>query len=94
MRYLRALGNFFKKGDLLLLILCVVTSIFGAVMVASATAHFGGSRYILVQLAAIALGVVFYILLTLFDVEIFAGQSNLLFLFNILFISTLFIWGV
>lgn len=94
LRYLRAFGEFFKKGDLLLLILCVVTSIFGTVMVASATAHFGGSRYILIQLAAIVIGVVFYIFLTLFDVEILAGQSNLLLLFNLVFISTLFIWGV
>ena len=94
MRFVRALGSFFRKGDLLLLALCVVTSLFGAVMVSSAAAHFGGSRYMLVQLAAIALGIVIYVLMSLFDIEILAGQSNLLFLFNILFISTLFIWGV
>ena len=94
MRFLRALGNFFRKGDILLLCLCVITSLFGVVMVSSAAAHFGGSRYVLVQLAAIFLGVVIYILMSLFDIEILAGQSNLLFLFNILFISTLFIWGV
>lgn len=94
MRILRSLSDFFRKGDLLLLILCVVTSLFGVVMVASAAAHFGGNRYVFVQLAAIALGVVIYILFTLFDIEILAGQSSLLFLFNLLFISTLFIWGV
>lgn len=94
MRFLRALGNFFRKGDILLLCLCVITSLFGVVMVSSAAAHFGGSRYVLVQLAAIFLGVIIYILMSLFDIEILAGQSNLLFLFNILFISTLFIWGV
>jgi len=94
LRFLRALGNFFRKGDILLLCLCVITSLFGVVMVSSAAAHFGGSRYVLVQLAAIFLGVVIYILMSLFDIEILAGQSNLLFLFNILFISTLFIWGV
>ena len=94
MRFLRPLAEFFRKGDILLLILCVVTSLFGVVMVSSAAAHFGGSRYVLIQLAAIALGVLIYILLTLFDIEILAGQSSLLFLFNLVFISTLFIWGV
>ena len=63
-------------------------------MVSSAAAHFGGSRFVLVQLAAVLLGVILYVLLTLFDVEILAGQTTLLLLFNILFISTLFIWGV
>ena len=94
MRYLRAVGDFFRKGDILLLILCIATSLFGVIMVSSATAHFGGSRYVFVQLVAIALGAVLYMLLTLFDIEILAGRSELLFLFNLLFISTLFLWGV
>ena len=94
MRYLRALVDFFRKGDILLLILCIATSLFGVIMVSSATAHFGGNHYVFVQLVAIALGAVLYILLTLFDIEILAGRSELLFLFNLLFISTLFLWGV
>lgn len=94
MHILQRLGSFFRKGDILLLMLCVAASIFGVVMVSSAAAHFGTSRFVLVQLAAIALGVVLYILMTLFDVEILAGQTTLLLLFNLLFISTLFIWGV
>ena len=94
MHILQRLGSFFRKGDILLLLLCVAASIFGVVMVSSAAAHFGTSRFVLVQLAAIVLGVVLYILMTLFDVEILAGQTTLLLLFNLLFISTLFIWGV
>lgn len=94
MRYLRALVDFFRKGDILLFILCIATSLFGVIMVSSATAHFGGNHYVFVQLVAIALGAVLYILLTLFDIEILAGRSELLFLFNLLFISTLFLWGV
>ena len=42
-----------KMKTILLLCLCVITSLFGVVMVSSAAAHFGGSRYVLVQLAAV-----------------------------------------
>ena len=94
MRFLRAAGNFIRKADMLLLVLCLAASLFGVVVISSTTAHFGTSHYVVVQLAAIAIGVVLYVLLTLFDVEILAEQSTILFLFDILFIGTLFLWGV
>lgn len=94
MRIIRAIGIFLRRADMLLLALCVAASLFGALMVSSATAHFAASRYVTVQLAAIAIGVALYVLLSLFDVEILAGQSRLLLLFNVLFLSTLFFWGV
>ena len=94
MKFLRSVANFFKKADLWLLALCLLASLFGALMVSSATAHIGGNRYILIQLAAIALGTVIYILMTLVDVEIITGRAELLIAFNLLFIASLFIWGV
>lgn len=94
MRIFKTVGIFFRKGDMLLLLLCLAASLYGLIIVSSATAHFGGSRFVLVQLAAIALGVGAYFLLTFLDVDILAGRSELLLLLNVLFISTLFIWGV
>ena len=94
MRALRAIGDFFKKADMLLLGLCLAASLGGLVILSSTTAHFGSSHYLVVQSAAIAIGVTVYVLLTMFDVEILTGQSTVLILFDLLFIGTLFLWGV
>ena len=93
MRFFLGISRFFKKADILLLALCLAASVFGVVMVSSATAHMG-SRFVYIQLLAIALGVGLYVLLSRVDIEILVGHSELLVLFNVLFISTLFFWGV
>lgn len=85
---------FLKKGDLLLLFLCVVTTVFGIVIVASATNHLGSSRYVIIQSAALLLGVLLYFIVTLVDVDIFASQRTLLTIFNVFFISLLLVFGV
>ena len=52
-----ALREFFHKADLLLLGLCVAASLFGVVLIYSATRYLGeaGSRFVPIQLAAICL---------------------------------------
>ena len=59
--------EFFKKGDLILLFLCLSSSTFVLALIYSATQYLGETRwirFILVQFIAIVLGVVAYILLT------------------------------
>ena len=59
-RFLDELKDFWKKGDIFLLILCLIVSGFGCVFIASATSadKFGGNiKYIIIQLAATGLGV-------------------------------------
>lgn len=84
----------FKKGDMVLLALCVAATCFGIVMIYAATASEGSSRYIIIQSASLIAGVLLYLALTAFDIDILAGQRTLLFLFNAAFISMLLIWGV
>lgn len=83
-----------KKGDMILLSLCVVATLFGIVMIYAATAWEGSTRYIVVQTGTLIAGIVIYFALTAFDIDILAGQRTLLFLFNLLFIGMLLIWGV
>ena len=83
-RIVRILRNFGKKGDLLLLFLCLLATGFGCVVISSATRYLGSNRFLIVQLAATALGVLFYILLTSVDLEGLAEHRELLFLFNAL----------
>ena len=79
---------------MLLLGLCVAASLFGIVVISSTTAYLGATRYVLVQSAALVIGVMLYVIFTLIDIDIIAERREILFIFNILFISTLFIWGL
>ena len=94
MNYLgRAIGDFFKKGDLVLLLLCVITTIFGITAISSATASIGNSRFVMVQTVALIIGIGIYVVLTLIDVDIIAERRELLLVFCIIFIGILRFWG-
>lgn len=88
------ISDIFKKGDMVLLALCIVTTLFGIVMIAATTANEGSSRYIIIQTATLVFGILAYLALTAFDIDILAGQRTLLTLFNYVFIGMLLIWGV
>lgn len=76
MSWLRdSLREFFHKGDLLLLGLCTAASLYGLLLVFSATRYIGGYRNIIVQSAAIVLGIVVYIFLSSVDFELFTEKS-------------------
>ena len=90
----RTVGDFFKKADIVLLLLCIVTTVFGIVCVSSATATMGNDRFVMVQTVALVLGVVIYVVLTLIDVDIIAERRELLLIFCVLFIGTLYFFGV
>lgn len=93
-RIWNGITEFYRRGDLLLLFLCVVTSVFGIIVIASATRYSGSSHYLVVQAAALLLGIILYVAISLLDIEILAEHRELLLAFNALFISTLLVWGV
>ena len=90
----RLIGDFIKKADMLLLLLCTVTTIFGIVVISSATNAMGNSIYISIQTIALILGIFIYVLLTLIDVDIIADRRELLLIFCVLFIGTLYFFGI
>ena len=63
------LKNFFRKGDMVLLVLCLSISAFGCLMIASTNNYRGFTRYLIVQLAAIALGVLVFAIVSSIDLE-------------------------
>lgn len=89
-----AIREFCKKADMLLLILCVAATIFGIVIIASATNYLGSERYVLIQTLALLLGVVFFVIFTLIDVDIIAERRELLLVFCVIFIGLLKFFGV
>lgn len=96
-RFLQELREFPKKGDWVLLILCLVTSAFGCIAVASATSAEkfgdGNARYVIIQLAAIALGVLMFAVVSSIDIEVMSEQRNMLVVFNSVLLLMLIPFG-
>ena len=72
---LSPIREFFKKGDVLLLALCLAASGYGLLLIYSATRYNGNDRAVLVQIAAILLGVLVYALCTFVDFQLFVEKN-------------------
>lgn len=83
-----------QKGDMILLALCVVATVFGIIMIYAATAGGDNARYIIIQSGCLIAGIVVYFALSVFDIDILAGQRTILFIFNALFIGMLLVFGI
>ncbi len=88
-RFFSELKSFFRKGDMILLLLCLLTSAFGCLIIASATSYSGAARYLLVQGAAIAMGVLVYAVVSSIDADFIAEHRVFLVLFNTVFLLLL-----
>ena len=64
--------RFFRKGDMVLLIMCLAISAFGCLIIASTNDYRGFTRYVVIQVAAIGLGVLSYAVMSSIDLEFFA----------------------
>ena len=73
---LSAVKKFFSRTDWILLGLCVAVSIFGLVMISSATNLDGSADYIKKQLIALFIGLVLYVLISFVDMEILAEHTS------------------
>ncbi len=83
--YFEELRDFFKKGDMFLLVLCLIVSGFGLVCIASATSadKFDGNfRYLAVQTVSIGLGVLMYAMVSSIDVDSLSEHRGLMVAFN------------
>ena len=82
----RELKNFFRKGDMILLVMCLAISAFSCLVIASVTSaeKFGSStRYIIVQIGATGLGVLVYAIMSSIDLEFFSEHRLALTVINI-----------
>ena len=96
-KFLDELKDFFKKGDMTLLILALIVAGFGCVCMTSATMadKFGDSnlKYIVVQLLAIFLGACIYAVVSSLDVEVMSEYRFFLVAFNIFLLLLLIPFG-
>ena len=91
--YLQRFRDLFRKGDMVLLLLCLVATAFGCLMIASATNHAGFGRYLGVQIGATVLGVLLYAVFSSIDAEFFTEHRTALVVFNTLLLLMLIPFG-
>ena len=92
-RYFRRLGEAFRKGDMLLLLLCLLTTAFGCLIIASATSYTGSLRQVIVQIVATGLGVIMYLVSSSVDAEFFSEHRTALVIFNTFLLLLLIPFG-
>ncbi len=92
-RYFQELKNFFRKGDMVLMLLCVIMTSFGIVMISSATNHMGNTRFIIIQVAATGLGLMMYAAISSLDADFWAEHRMALVVFNTLLLLLLVPFG-
>jgi len=88
--FIRSIG----KADLILLAICVFTSCFSCLMIASTTNATGSMRNIIVQIIATILGVTLYLLVSNIDADFFSEYRVLLTVLSCGFIAMLWPFGV
>ncbi len=92
-KFFQELLDFFRKGDMVLLALCLLTTIFGVVVVSSATNYMGPTRFVIIQLVAAALGVLLYAIISSIDLDLIMEYRTVLVVFNCLFLMMLIPFG-
>jgi rod shape determining protein RodA len=87
--------NFFKKADLLLLLLCLVTTAFGCLVIASTSnvSNSGFTRYVIVQVVATIIGVGCYAVFSSIDTDFFSEHRRALIFFCFTLILMLIPFG-
>ena len=91
--YFQELKRVFRQGDLVLLMLCLVTNAFGCLVIASATNTMGSVRYVIVQIAAALIGVMLYMIVSSIDADFFSEHRNIMVIFNCFLLFLLFPFG-
>ena len=93
-KLLKHIWSVFRRGDIVLLLLCLAASAFGCLVIASATAHSNPTRYLVIQLGAIALGVISYVAVSAINLDFVSEHRGVLVVFNVCLLLLLIPFGV
>ena len=94
-RYIQRFTEAFRKGDLVLLLLCAVTTAFGCLMIASTTnaSETGALRFIIIQVIAAIAGIFSYVAISSIDAETFSEHRTALVIFNTILLLLIIPFG-
>ena len=89
------LKEFVTRADMLLFTLCLASSVFGIVMISSATAtsKAGNTGYVMIQTVALLIGIALFVLLTVLDVDLIADKWPILVVISVLLLLALIPFG-
>ena len=93
-KFFREFLDFFRKGDMILLGLCLLTTIAGVVIVASVTKYMHEPRFVVIQIAAALIGVLLFAVISSIDLDAIMEYRLFLVIFNVLFLLMLIPFGV
>ena len=87
--------EFVQRADILLFLLCLVCSIFGLIIIASATAtsSAGSFRFVLVQIIAMLFGIFLFVVLTVLDIDVIVDKWPILVGISLLLLLALIPFG-
>ena len=94
-RYIQKFIDHFRRGDLVLLLLCVVATAFGCLMIASTTnaSSAGPWRFVIIQMLASVLGIFFYVVISSVDAETLSEHRTSLVVFNTILLLLIIPFG-
>ena len=85
--------DFFRKGDMILLGLCIATTLYGLVILSSVTADARATRLVVIQLVAAILGIFLYAVISSIDLDLIMEYRMPLVIFNVCFLLLLIPFG-
>ena len=94
LRYIRERTNdFARRADMFLLAMCCICTVFGIVLITSATKSYVSHTYVPVQIFSFVLGLFLYYVFTVIDLDIIAEKYVLLGLFELAIMGSLLLFG-
>lgn len=91
--YIKQVQESLRKGDMILLLMCLIITSFGCLMISSATQVYGSGRYLIIQIVATVLGVLVFAVISSVDAEFFSEHRNALVIFNMILLAMLLPFG-
>lgn len=85
------IGNFLRRADTFLLVICTALALFGIVAIASVTD--GNAKNIIVQTASVGIGIGMFVLFTVIDADLIADKWKILVALSAVFILGLLVKG-
>lgn len=92
-RIVSHIWNRFRKGDMILLLLCLIATAFGCLILSSTTAYMGQIRLLIIQIGAAVLGVLMFAIFSSIDAEFFSEHRQALVVFNVFLLLMLIPFG-
>lgn len=92
-KILHNIKNYLSHIDLFILITSIICSIYGVILVFSATSSYNSPKFVLVQSGAIFIGLIAFVIFSLIDFENISDIWKIVFVLNLLLLSSVLLFG-